>query len=131
MDELWICDVVYFMGYCVNLFLYVCVVEVFVLSSCYEGFGMVFGEVMVFGMLVFVVDCLIGLCDMFDDGCVGLFVLVGDVDVMLVVLECFVIDVDVCVVFVFCVVVWIVMFDVLVVNWCFVVFVVDLFVVVC
>ncbi|ALV56182.1 MULTISPECIES: glycosyltransferase [Burkholderia] len=94
-DELRIRDAVHFMGYCANPFPYVRAAEALVLSSRYEGFGMVLGEAMALGTPVLAADCPTGPRDMLDDGRAGLLVPVGDVDAMSAALERLVTDADV------------------------------------
>ena len=91
-DELQISDAVHFLGYCANPFPYIRAAEALVLSSRYEGFGMVLGEAMALGTPVLAADCPTGPRDMLDGGRAGLLVPVGDVDAMAAALECLVSD---------------------------------------
>ncbi|KVN04921.1 glycosyltransferase [Burkholderia stagnalis] len=91
-DQLRIRDAVHFVGYCANPFPYVRVAEALVLSSRYEGFGMVLGEAMALGTPVLAADCPTGPRDMLDGGRAGMLVPVGDVDAMSAALERLVTD---------------------------------------
>jgi glycosyltransferase involved in cell wall biosynthesis len=85
--ELGIRDAVHFIGYCANPFPYVRAADALVLSSRYEGFGMVLGEAMALGTPIVSTDCPTGPHDLLDGGVAGLLVPVGDVDAMEAALE--------------------------------------------
>lgn len=85
--ELGIRGTVHFLGYCANPFPYIRAAEALVLSSRYEGFGMVLGEAMALGTPVISTDCPTGPRDLLEDGDAGLLVPLGDVDAMSDVLE--------------------------------------------
>lgn len=85
--ELGVRDAVHFVGYCANPFPYVRAADALVLSSRYEGFGMVLGEAMALGTPVVSTDCPTGPHDLLDGGDAGLLVPVGDVDAMSAALE--------------------------------------------
>jgi glycosyltransferase involved in cell wall biosynthesis len=80
--ELGIRPSVHFLGFCPNPFPYIRQAEMLVLSSRYEGFGMVLGEAMALGTPVISTDCPTGPRDLLEDGLGGLLVPVGDVDEM-------------------------------------------------
>lgn len=80
--ELGIGPVVHFLGFCANPAPYIRQAELLVLSSRYEGFGMVLGEAMALGTPVLSADCPTGPRDLLEDGKAGLLVPVGDVDAM-------------------------------------------------
>ena len=81
-EELGIRSSVHFLGFCSNPFPYIRQAEMLVLSSRYEGFGMVLGEAMALGTPVISTDCPTGPRDLLEDGKGGLLVPVGDVDEM-------------------------------------------------
>ncbi|ABE29697.1 glycosyl transferases group 1 family protein [Paraburkholderia xenovorans LB400] len=81
-DELGIGAAVHFLGFCANPSPYIRQAELLVLSSRYEGFGMVLGEAMALGTPVLSADCPTGPRDLLEDGKAGLLVPVGDVDAM-------------------------------------------------
>ncbi|RFU46272.1 glycosyltransferase [Paraburkholderia sp. DHOC27] len=81
-EELGIRESVHFLGFCPNPFPYIRQAEMLVLSSRYEGFGMVLGEAMALGTPVISTDCPTGPRDLLEDGKGGLLVPVGDVDEM-------------------------------------------------
>ncbi|HEF5155914.1 putative glycosyltransferase [Burkholderia multivorans] len=85
--ELGICDAVHFLGHCANPFPYVRAADALVLSSRYEGFGMVLGEAMALGTPVISTDCPTGPHDLLEGGKAGLLVPVGDIDAMAFALE--------------------------------------------
>jgi glycosyltransferase involved in cell wall biosynthesis len=80
--ELCIGERVHFAGFCANPFPYIRRAELLVLSSRYEGFGMVLGEAMAIGTPVLSADCPTGPRDLLDDGNAGLLVPPGDVEAM-------------------------------------------------
>lgn len=80
--ELGIGASVRFLGFCANPFPYVRAADMLVLSSRYEGFGMVLGEAMALGTPVVSADCPTGPRDLLDGGKAGLLVAPGDVDGM-------------------------------------------------
>lgn len=80
--ELGIGAAVHFLGFCANPSPYIRQAELLVLSSRYEGFGMVLGEAMALGTPVLSADCPTGPRDLLEDGKAGLLVPVGDVDAM-------------------------------------------------
>ncbi|HEY1998858.1 glycosyltransferase [Paraburkholderia sp.] len=80
--ELGIRACVHFLGFCSNPFPYIRQAEMLVLSSRYEGFGMVLGEAMALGTPVISTDCPTGPRDLLDGGKAGLLVPPGDVDEM-------------------------------------------------
>ncbi|HEY2021538.1 glycosyltransferase [Paraburkholderia sp.] len=81
-DELEIGTSVHFLGFCADPSPFIRQAELLVLSSRYEGFGMVLGESMALGTPVLSSDCPTGPRDLLDDGKAGLLVPVGDVDAM-------------------------------------------------
>lgn len=81
-EELGIRSSVHFLGFCSNPFPYIRQAEMLVLSSRYEGFGMVLGEAMALGTPVISTDCPTGPRNLLEDGKGGLLVPVGDVDEM-------------------------------------------------
>ncbi|MEJ8795766.1 glycosyltransferase [Trinickia caryophylli] len=80
--ELGIEPAVRFLGFCANPFPYMRAAEMLVLSSRYEGFGMVLGEAMALGTPVISADCPTGPRDLLDGGRAGLLVAPGDADAM-------------------------------------------------
>lgn len=86
-DELGIGASVHFLGFCANPPPYIRQAELLVLSSRYEGFGMVLGEAMALGTPVLSADCPTGPRDLLEDGKAGLLVPVGDVDAMALAIE--------------------------------------------
>lgn len=80
--ELGVRPCVHFLGFCSNPFPYIRQAEMLVLSSRYEGFGMVLGEAMALGTPVLSTDCPTGPRDLLEGGKAGLLVPVGDVDEM-------------------------------------------------
>lgn len=87
VDDFGIVDDVIFVGYDFDFWLWLVFVDVFVLLLDYEGFGNVLVEVFYVGFLVVSIDCESGLCEIFGDGVYGLFVLCGDLVVLVVVVE--------------------------------------------
>jgi glycosyltransferase involved in cell wall biosynthesis len=85
--ELRLGDAVHFVGYSANPFPIIRAADALVLSSRYEGFGMVLGEAMALGTPVLSADCPTGPRDLLDEGRAGLLVPVGDVDAMADALE--------------------------------------------
>lgn len=81
-DELGIGASVHFLGFCANPQPYIRQAELLVLSSRYEGFGMVLGEAMALGTPVLSADCPTGPRDLLEGGKAGLLVPPGDVDAM-------------------------------------------------
>ena len=77
-NELGIRDSVRFLGFCDNPFPYIRAAEMLVLSSRYEGFGMVLGEAMALGTPVISADCPTGPRDLLEGGEAGLLVTPGD-----------------------------------------------------
>lgn len=73
---------VHFVGFCSNPFPYMRHAEMLVLSSRYEGFGMVLAEAMALGTPVVSTDCPTGPRDLLDGGRAGLLVPIGDVEAM-------------------------------------------------
>jgi glycosyltransferase involved in cell wall biosynthesis len=82
VDDLGIRAFVRFLGFCPNPFPYIRAALALVLSSRYEGFGMVLGEAMALGTPVISTDCPTGPRDLLDGGKAGLLVAPGDVDGM-------------------------------------------------
>nr|WP_240655421.1 glycosyltransferase [Paraburkholderia phosphatilytica] len=80
--ELGIEERVRFLGFCANPFPYIRHAQMLVLSSRYEGFGMVLGEAMAIGTPVISADCPTGPRDLLDGGNAGLLVPPGDVGAM-------------------------------------------------
>jgi len=80
--ELGIRKSVHFLGFCSNPFPYIRQAEMLVLSSRYEGFGMVLGEAMALGTPVISTDCPTGPRDLLEGGKAGMLVPIGDVDEM-------------------------------------------------
>lgn len=80
--ELGIGAFVHFLGFCANPQPFIRQAELLVLSSRYEGFGMVLGEAMALGTPVLSADCPTGPRDLLEDGRAGLLVPIGDVDAM-------------------------------------------------
>lgn len=80
--ELGIRASVHFLGFCSNPFPFIRQAEMLILSSRYEGFGMVLGEAMALGTPVISTDCPTGPRDLLDGGKAGLLVTPGDVDEM-------------------------------------------------
>jgi glycosyltransferase involved in cell wall biosynthesis len=81
-DELGIGASVHFLGFCANPPPYIRQAKLLVLSSRYEGFGMVLGEAMALGTPVLSADCPTGPRDLLEGGKAGLLVPPGDVDAM-------------------------------------------------
>ncbi|MGH8779080.1 glycosyltransferase [Paraburkholderia sp.] len=71
-----------FLGFCANPFPYIAQADMLVLSSRYEGFGMVLAEAMALGTAVISADCPTGPRDLLEHGEAGLLVAPGDVDAM-------------------------------------------------
>ncbi|WNC88743.1 glycosyltransferase [Paraburkholderia sp. FT54] len=86
-EELGIGASVHFLGFCANPPPYIRQAEMLVLSSRYEGFGMVLGEAMALGTPVLSTDCPTGPRDLLDGGKAGLLVPVGDVEAMALAIE--------------------------------------------
>jgi glycosyltransferase involved in cell wall biosynthesis len=80
--ELGIRQSVHFLGFCSNPFPFIRQAEMLVLSSRYEGFGMVLAEAMALGTPVISSDCPTGPRDLLEAGKAGLLVPIGDVDEM-------------------------------------------------
>lgn len=80
--ELCVGDAVHFLGFCSNPFPYIRQAEMLVLSSRYEGFGMVLAEAMALGTPVVSADCPTGPRDLLDGGEAGLLVPPGDAEAM-------------------------------------------------
>jgi glycosyltransferase involved in cell wall biosynthesis len=80
--ELGVADSVHFLGFQANPFPYIRHAEMLVLSSRYEGFGMVLGEAMALGTPVISTDCPTGPRDLLDGGSAGLLVPLSDVAAM-------------------------------------------------
>jgi glycosyltransferase involved in cell wall biosynthesis len=80
--ELGIRTSVHFLGFCSNPFPYIRQAEMLVLSSRYEGFGMVLGEAMALGTPVISTDCPTGPRDLLEGGKAGLLVPIGEVEEM-------------------------------------------------
>ena len=80
--ELGIRQSVHFLGFCSNPFPFIRQAEMLVLSSRYEGFGMVLGEAMALGTPVISTDCPTGPRDLLEGGKAGLLVPIGEVDEM-------------------------------------------------
>lgn len=85
--ELGIRSSVHFLGFCSNPFPLMRAAEMLVLSSRYEGFGMVLAEAMALGTPVVSADCPTGPRDLLDAGKAGLLVKPGSVDEMADALE--------------------------------------------
>ncbi|MGY6162078.1 glycosyltransferase [Paraburkholderia strydomiana] len=85
--ELGIAPSVHFLGFCANPSPYIRQAELLVLSSRYEGFGMVLGEAMALGTPVLSTDCPTGPRDLLEGGKAGLLVPPGDVDAMALAME--------------------------------------------
>ncbi|WP_375791934.1 glycosyltransferase [Paraburkholderia fungorum] len=81
-DELGVGAWVHFLGFCANPAPYIRQAEMLVLSSRYEGFGMVLGEAMALGTPALSTDCPTGPRDLLEGGKAGLLVPPGDVDAM-------------------------------------------------
>lgn len=71
-----------FAGFCSNPFPFMRAARMLVLSSRYEGFGMVLLEAMALGTPVVSTDCPTGPRDLLDGGDSGLLVPPGDIDAM-------------------------------------------------
>lgn len=80
--ELGLRDAVLFAGFCANPFPYVRAADMLILSSRYEGFGMVIGEAMALGTPVISADCPTGPRDLLDFGRAGLLVPPGAADAL-------------------------------------------------
>ncbi|TKC83172.1 glycosyltransferase [Trinickia terrae] len=80
--ELGIRESVHFLGFCANPFPHIRQAEMLILSSRYEGFGMVLGEAMALGTPVISADCPTGPRDLLEGGRAGLLVVPGDADAM-------------------------------------------------
>ncbi|WP_421379177.1 glycosyltransferase [Paraburkholderia sp. DD10] len=80
--ELGIRESVHFLGFRANPFPYIRAAEMLILSSRYEGFGMVLGEAMALGTPVISTDCPTGPRDLLEGGKAGLLVPPGDVDAL-------------------------------------------------
>jgi len=76
--ELGIDSTVHFVGFQSNPHPFIKGAKALVLSSRYEGFGMVLGEAMALRVPVISTDCPTGPRDLLDDGRAGLLVPVGD-----------------------------------------------------
>ncbi|MFP3565932.1 glycosyltransferase [Paraburkholderia sp. SIMBA_030] len=93
-DDLEIGASVHFLGFCANPPPYIRQAELLVLSSRYEGFGMVLGEAMALGTAVLSADCPTGPRDLLEGGNAGLLVPPGDVDAMALAIEHLLTDTD-------------------------------------
>lgn len=80
--ELGIAPHVHFVGFQSNPHPYIAGAKALILSSRYEGFGMVLGEAMAHKVPVISTDCPTGPRHLLDNGRAGLLVPVGDVDQM-------------------------------------------------
>ena len=89
--ELQIAQFVRFLGFCSNPFPYVRAAEMLILSSRYEGFGMVLAEAMALGTPVIATDCPTGPRDLLGDGA-GLLVAPGDIESLATAIERLVVD---------------------------------------
>jgi glycosyltransferase involved in cell wall biosynthesis len=76
--ELGVADDVELRGYVQNPYAYMSHAAVFVLSSLYEGFGIVLVEALACGCPVVSTDCPSGPAEILDDGRYGILVPVGD-----------------------------------------------------
>jgi glycosyltransferase involved in cell wall biosynthesis len=81
-DALGIAAEVRFTGFCANPFPLISHAQMLVLSSRYEGFGMVLAEAMTLGTPVISTDCPTRPRDLLMHGAVGLLVPIGDVGAM-------------------------------------------------
>jgi glycosyltransferase involved in cell wall biosynthesis len=80
--ELGVADDVCLLGYCENPYAYMSRVQVFVLSSTYEGFGLVLVEALATGAPVVSTDCPSGPREILGDGRYGSLVPVGNVNAL-------------------------------------------------
>jgi glycosyltransferase involved in cell wall biosynthesis len=77
-SQLGIVSSVHFLGFRENPYPFILRARMLVLSSRYEGFGMVLGEAMALGVPVISTDCPTGPRDLLDAGAAGLLVPIGD-----------------------------------------------------
>ncbi len=82
VEALGISDRVDFAGFVINPYAYMSKVDIFVLSSHYEGFGYVLVEAMACGTPVLSSDCPGGPTEILEGGVYGTLVPVGDVEAM-------------------------------------------------
>lgn len=81
-EELEISDRVALPGFAIDPWPYLASAELFVLSSDYEGFGLVLAEAMQVGLRIVSTDCLSGPSEILDKGRFGTLVPCGDPDAM-------------------------------------------------
>lgn len=87
VDSLGLQDDVLLAGFVANPFAYFSHARLFVLSSRYEGFGMVIAEALACGCPVVSTDCQSGPAEILDNGRFGTLVPIGDVDAMALAIE--------------------------------------------